>query len=124
MRLNLLLKWMNLIIICLFIGMCYGCLSDDDENENWSEIVNLYVASETEDYYPQESPDEIAPLKGIKIKESPEDEWSIIHINSIEGFTYETGYTYYLKVEKTHLGNPPADGMDVIYKLIEIISKE
>lgn len=117
------LKWMNLIILCFFAALCSSCL-DNEDDEDWSEVVNLYVASEKGEYYPQEYPNGLAPLEGIKIKEHPNDEWTIISINGIKGFVYEEGFEYYLRVEKTHLGNPPADGMDVIYKLIEIISKE
>lgn len=123
MILNFKLKWVHLMLICFSIGMCTSCL-DNDESKDWSEIVNLYVASETEDYYPQEYPDGEEPLEGIKIKEHPDDEWTVIHINDIVGFVYERGFEYHLKVEKVHLGNPPADGRDVVYKLIEIISRE
>lgn len=117
------LKWMQLVMGCCLIATCLSCL-EDDKNEDWSEVVNLYVSSETGAYYPLEYPNEAEPLEGIKIKENIESEWIVIHINGIEGFTYKKGFEYYLKVEKIHLGNPPADSMDIKYKLIEIISKK
>ncbi|MDR1673242.1 MAG: DUF4377 domain-containing protein [Bacteroidales bacterium] len=36
-----------------------------------------------------------------------------IPLNAIEDFNYEVGHEYRLKVLKTHLANPPADGSDI-----------
>jgi hypothetical protein len=44
--------------------------------------------------------------------------------NSIEGFVYEEGYRYYLKVLKIHFSNPSMDGPNYKYKLIEIMDKK
>lgn len=107
------------MILCTLVSL-YGCL-DDDTKQDWSEIVNLYVSSETGEYRPFGSEN---TLEGMKIKEKENESWAVIHFQSITGFTYEKGYNYLLKVEKIHLGNPPADGSDIDYKLIEILSKE
>ena len=40
----------------------------------------------------------------------------------IEGFEYQQGHEYELKVQKTTLANPPADASNIAYKLLEIIS--
>jgi len=44
-------------------------------------------------------------------------------LGRIEGFEYEAGNEYLLKVLKTPIANPAADGHTATYKLIEIISK-
>lgn len=52
------------------------------------------------------------------------DNWSLFYFeNSIEGFAYEAGYIYDLRVEKTHIPNPPQDASSIEYKLIEILKK-
>ena len=54
----------------------------------------------------------------------------VMHLSSsdestdyIEGFDYEWGYTYVLKVKRTILKNPPMDGSDRTYSLVKVISK-
>ena len=42
----------------------------------------------------------------------------------IEGFTYEWGKVYTLKVRKSTIKNPPMDGSSARYKLIKVISIE
>ena len=41
----------------------------------------------------------------------------------IEGFNYETGFEYVLKVRIYDIENPPADGSSKRYVLVKIISK-
>lgn len=42
----------------------------------------------------------------------------------IEGFNYEEGYKYIIKVKIEDVKNPPLDGSSNKYTLVEIISKE
>lgn len=63
------------------------------------------------------------PNVGIKVKELQSVDWSVIPLNGINGFTFEQGYEYKLSVLKTKLANPPMDGSDTTYQLIEILSK-
>lgn len=52
------------------------------------------------------------------------DEWELFYYeNGIQGFEYEAGYVYDLKVEVIHIPNPPQDGSSLEYKLIEVLSK-
>jgi hypothetical protein len=44
--------------------------------------------------------------------------------DDIEGFDYEEGYTYEIKVKKTEIENPPMDGSSIKYELLEVISKK
>lgn len=43
--------------------------------------------------------------------------------DSIEGFEYEQGYEYVIEVKIEHKENPPADGSNLKYSLIRVISK-
>lgn len=55
-------------------------------------------------------------FKGLSIKSEPYSE-------HIDGFTFEWGYAYTLKIREIHLENPPMDGSSVNYELIEELSK-
>lgn len=41
----------------------------------------------------------------------------------IEGFDFESGYEYVLKVNTEEVENPPADGSSVKYTLVDQVSK-
>lgn len=56
------------------------------------------------------------PLKCLVINDG-------IIYGSIEGFDYQPGYNYVLKIEITNVENPPADGSSKKYILLEVISK-
>jgi hypothetical protein len=46
------------------------------------------------------------------------------HYDGIQGFTYEPGYIYTLRVKTKKLKNPPADASDTEYRLLEVVSRE
>ena len=56
-------------------------------------------------------------------REHESDPWTLRYFG-IEGFTYEWGFTYELRVRETRIANPPADGPSVRTELIELVSKE
>ncbi|MDR1222078.1 MAG: substrate-binding domain-containing protein [Tannerella sp.] len=117
MKLNFLL----IAAVCLVTLSAAGC--GKDENKDWTEEVLLTVSSEVVEYYPPNEENE-AGFYGIKIMEDNTTHSVTLPLNGgIEGFDYEAGYEYRLKVLKTHLANPPADGSDFVYRLIEILSK-
>lgn len=64
----------------------------------------------------------VAPMKCLKVKENASDSWTNFYTN-IEGFTYEPGYEYVLKVKTEKIENPPADGSSIKYTLVKQISK-
>jgi hypothetical protein len=110
-------------IFTLLFGLTllvFTSCQDDNEPKDWTETVTINVSAETVMYTPILS---TIPIEGMNIKETTETHWISTYFSSIAGFTYERGYDYLLKVEKTHLVNPPADASNVSYKLIEILSK-
>ncbi len=64
----------------------------------------------------------VAPQKCLQIKENEDDEWSYFY-SDIEGFDYQSGYSYKLKVEVSKIENPPADASSEKYILIEVLEK-
>ncbi|GHB88354.1 hypothetical protein GCM10007290_12230 [Providencia stuartii] len=64
----------------------------------------------------------VAPMKCMKVKQAPNAEWEFFYGN-IQGFEYEPGYQYTLKVKQFDVANPPADAPNVRYELVEIINK-
>ncbi len=64
----------------------------------------------------------VAPMKCLQVKENSSENWTNFYSN-IEGFTYEPGYEYVLKVKIEKIANPPADGSSIKYTLVKEISK-
>jgi len=108
-----------LFILCIMMSLS-SCFNDDNNPKDWTETVNLYVSSETASFKPLEG----IEGEGMKIKEKEGAAWTVVAFSTISEFTYKKGYNYLLETEKTHLGNPPADGSNISYKLVKIISKE
>jgi len=51
------------------------------------------------------------------------ENWTYLY-DRIEGFNYEPGYVYDLKVRRINIDNPPADGSSLKYILVNVRSKE
>lgn len=64
----------------------------------------------------------VAPQKCLQIKEEGKTDWTFFY-DKIEGFDYEEGFFYKIKVNVMAVDNPPADGSSLKYKLIEILDK-
>jgi hypothetical protein len=61
-------------------------------------------------------------MQCMQVKEHPQDEWQNFY-DGIEGFQYEPGFGYRLRVLKTPVPNPPADGSSVAWRLLEVLEK-
>lgn len=77
---------------------------------------NFIIASQTVDCTG------VAPMKCLQVKEKETDLWENFYSN-IEGFTYEPGFEYVLKVKTEKIENPPMDGSSIKYTLIKQVSK-
>ncbi len=80
------------------------------------KIVTMYVGPELVDCTG------VAPQKCMQVKENPNDDYTLFY-DQIEGFNYEEGFEYELKVEVTKVENPPADASNLKYTLVEEVSK-
>jgi heat shock protein HslJ len=65
----------------------------------------------------------VGPMQCLQYKEKQNEGWKLLY-QSIEGFTFEEGYFYKLKVKQVKVKNPPADGSSHRYILKKEISKE
>ena len=110
------------ILTCLFGITCLSsCLNDDEDMDVVKNII-LEVDSHPCTVNPEWGVP--TPIPGMSIKEENSSEWKKVPQSTVEGFTFETGYLYILKVKKTILANPPADSGNVRYQLIEVLKKE
>jgi hypothetical protein len=60
--------------------------------------------------------------KCLRVRESEAGEWTLFY-RTIEGFSFEPGYSYELRVEVSERANPPADASKLRHRLVEIVSK-
>ena len=65
----------------------------------------------------------VAPQKCLQVKEGSLDQDWKLHYSPIQGFDYEPGYTYRLRIRETAIANPPADGSSLAWTLMAIESK-
>jgi hypothetical protein len=56
-------------------------------------------------------------------KQTGSKSWDLFY-DDIEGFAYEPGYIYTLRVKTEKIPDPPQDGSDRRYMLVKIISKK
>lgn len=103
------------VIHCFIIFCLLFCISCD--KESYEAII--IVAPE---YSIGIDPVSAQEVKSLNIREiGGEDYW--FSVQYIDGFDYEEGYEYLLKVEVVKYKNPPIDMSGTKYKLIEILSK-
>ena len=84
--------------------------------EGQAEMKTLYVGSELVDCVG------VAPMECMQVREDPSGEWQLFY-DQIEGFTFEPGFTYELRVNVATIANPPADGSSLKYTLVEVVNK-
>lgn len=77
----------------------------------------MVVASETRTCYG------VMKQQCMLVKGIDAASWEFFYGN-IEGFEYEPGYEYVLKVKKSVVENPPQDASSVKYELVKVLSRE
>lgn len=85
-------------------------------NETNDNIVTMFVGPEKADCVG------VAPMECLQVKYSENEAWQFFYSN-IEGFTYEPGYLYELRVRQEAIANPPADGSSIRWVLVEEVNK-
>ena len=99
-----------------------SCSVDDGEQGDVVKVISMSVSEKTGITYDLFDTNTEYPIECMLVKEEGGDgQWKSLVFGAIEGFTYEKGHAYELKVRKTILANPPADGSNCRYKLIEIL---
>lgn len=64
----------------------------------------------------------VAPMKCFRAKEKSNDEWRLFY-DRIEGFDFQKGYYYILKVRRTKIENPPKATSSLRWELIEVMKR-
>jgi heat shock protein HslJ len=64
----------------------------------------------------------VGPMECMQMADSKDGPWSLFY-NQIEGFTFEPGFLYELRVRSEQVANPPADESSIRYILEEVVSK-
>ena len=107
-----------LMFICLFWTAC----KDDDKPTDIVKEIAMSVSSETGIMYALFDTDKEHPIECMLVKtEDNSKEWQPLAFDAIEGFTYERGHEYKLRVKRTILANPPMDAPDRTYSLVSIL---
>lgn len=110
---------MMLASAALLLLTLAGCqpVQDTRGSANAAREATFFVGSELADCVG------VAPMKCMLVKEDPNDEYQLFY-SQIEGFTFEPGYTYELRVRVEPVANAPADASSLKYTLLELVSKE
>jgi len=64
----------------------------------------------------------VAVQQCMLVREDPTSDWEFFY-NLIDGFEYQEGFEYKLKVEITTIEDPPADASSLKYSLVEVLEK-
>lgn len=106
-----------MLIFLLTVGIS-SCIKDDNNERDKIEIVTMHVSSETKFMkFVDETPVECMIV-------TVSNEQSYLPLGWINGFKYEKGYEYSLKVKKITPAQPSQDAPRDFYLLIEVLSKE
>lgn len=107
-----------LFIACLFVTSC----NDDDEPKDKSKDIIMSVSEEPGVMYDIFDSEGKYPMACMRVMDEDfPGEWRNLPMSAIEGFNYEIGHMYTLKVCRTILANPPADASSYTYRLLEIL---
>ena len=113
----------GLIILFSLLAVFTFTSCSDDEKDSVTE-VNIYVSDETEIMYDLFDGEGTNPIECMLVKEGDAGDWQKLPFGFIEGFTYEKGHSYTLRVSKTTLANPPQDALNFTYKMKAILKDE
>jgi hypothetical protein len=64
----------------------------------------------------------MTPQECLQIRESPDKPWTLFY-DEIEGFNFEPGFEYRIRVARRTIANPPADGSSFAYRLLTVLRK-
>jgi Heat shock protein len=89
---------------------------EGNSGETDSKEMTLYVASRRVECMT------VAPMKCLQTKEKADGKWRLFY-DRIEGFEFEEGFYYILKVRRTRIPEPPRDTSGFRWELIEVVKK-
>ena len=111
-------KTLNLLIGLFIAFVLTGC-SNDEPKDN-TELITMWVSAETTTVY-NDWLEEY--MECMLVKFSPGSDWEPMSFGKIQGFTYEKGVEYELRVYRSTPLNGPIAGEVYTYRLDKIISR-
>lgn len=107
-----------LLLFTLTLSACSAVAGPPPSMDSMSTTEKiLYVGPERVDCVG------VAPQQCYLVKENLADEWSYLY-DEIDGFDYEPGYLYEIRLLEEPVENPPADASSIRRSLLEIVSRE
>ena len=103
------------ILTSLIVACTPGAGNGGEPTANDNKLT-MYVGAETADCVG------VAPQQCLVVKFDPNASWEFEY-DGIDGFDYEPGFEYELRVQRVDVPNPPADGSSFYYQLVEVVSK-
>lgn len=103
----------KLSVIALLLGMIVFVLP----NAYAEEIKTFFIHSQMVDCVG------IGPMKCMQVREDQNSEWRNFY-DEIQGFKFNPGNEYTVKVKVSDVENPPADASSKKYELVEILYQE
>lgn len=95
--------------------------SDDEPKDKTKDII-MSVSEEPGVMYDIFDDEGKYPMICLRVMDEDfPGEWRNLPMTAIEGFEYEIGHMYTLKVRRTILANPPADASSYTYRLIAVL---
>ena len=88
----------------------------NDESMSDNSLSTVYVDSKLVDCVG------VSMQQCMLIREDPNSDWENFY-DQIDGFEFQSGYEYKLKIKVTTIENPPADASSLKYSLVEILDK-
>lgn len=112
------------VVLAMMTMMACGGTTSSASTSNSSNIGTATKTGEQTLYIADAKVDcvGVEPRQCLRVRSSPDAEWEYFY-NDIEGFAYEEGHAYTLRVDVRKVNNPPADGSSLHYLLLEVVSK-
>jgi hypothetical protein len=107
------------LVLAVGAAACSGQPDDiaaSDTPVEANMVEDLYINSELVDC------EGVAPQQCMQVRTSPDGDWELFY-GQVEGFTFEPGYTYKLRVRVTPAESAPADASTLRYVLVEVEEK-
>jgi len=104
------------VLILLALSVCSGC-SINEKTSDAENVMTLSVAPY------QVMGMGAGPRRCYIVKEQADADWRLFYA-PINGFEFEPGTSYTLKVKKSPVDNPPADASSLRYDLVEVVEKK
>lgn len=113
--------FLGMLLMAFFaVAGLTSCSSDDDDVK---EDVVTDIIMEVSNTVTVTHPTTDNPTgEYMNVREKGTEKWMNLAMGRIEGFEYEYGHQYELKVRKTRVGDRLVDGSMYTYKLLQIIS--